>query len=128
MANRRGSVEDSNGVCKGVRPYEALYNALVGRCKRLHREVMPFGEFITFTAITTCHYCTGPVHWARRMIHGRGYSHGYNLDRLDSSKGYLAENCVVCCGACNRMKWVLGYDEFRAKILFLAGRIQRGEL
>jgi hypothetical protein len=62
------------------------------------------------------------------MIHGHGYNTGYNLDRLNSDKGYTKENCVVCCGACNRMKWILGYDAFLAKILFLAGRIQRGEL
>lgn len=38
-----------------------------------------------------CHYC--------------GYSEDLvGIDRMDSDLGYMIENCVSCCGLCNRMK------------------------
>lgn len=37
----------------------------------------------------------------------------YNgIDRMDNFKGYEENNVVSCCGRCNRMKGVLGKDEF----------------
>jgi hypothetical protein len=36
------------------------------------------------------------------------------LDRVDTSKGYIAGNMVPCCFGCNKMKSVLSVDEFFA--------------
>lgn len=34
------------------------------------------------------------------------------IDRLDSSKGYIKDNCVSCCEDCNRMKMQMTSDHF----------------
>lgn len=34
------------------------------------------------------------------------------IDRRDSSLGYSEENCVPCCGTCNRMKSDMPVDDF----------------
>lgn len=34
------------------------------------------------------------------------------IDRIDPSKGYYKENCVPCCGICNRMKSNFDYKDF----------------
>jgi len=34
------------------------------------------------------------------------------VDRKNPRKGYTPENCVSCCGRCNRMKWSLSQKEF----------------
>ena len=37
----------------------------------------------------------------------------YNgIDRKDNNIGYIIENCVSCCGICNRMKMDMSYDDF----------------
>lgn len=34
------------------------------------------------------------------------------VDRLDSSKGYIIENCISCCDVCNKMKLDHSFDFF----------------
>jgi hypothetical protein len=37
----------------------------------------------------------------------------YNgIDRKDNSKGYEIDNCVSCCGRCNRAKLAMSYEDF----------------
>lgn len=38
------------------------------------------------------------------------------IDRVDSSRGYEIENCVPCCGICNRMKNGYTQEQFFEKI------------
>ena len=38
------------------------------------------------------------------------------IDRIDSSKGYVFDNCVPCCKHCNIMKMTMTIDEFINKI------------
>lgn len=42
-----------------------------------------------------------------------GHDYIYNgIDRVDSSLGYSLDNCVPCCGVCNKMKLSMSHDEF----------------
>ena len=63
-----------------------------------------------------CHYCK--VEPFNEMNH-----HNYNgiylyngIDRIDSNLGYFIENCLPCCGICNRAKNKLSYEEFKTWI------------
>ena len=54
-----------------------------------------------------CHYCgkvSNPFNANSNNING--------IDRLDSSGGYIVENCVPCCSQCNISKNTMGYDQF----------------
>jgi 5'-deoxynucleotidase YfbR-like HD superfamily hydrolase len=111
------------------KPFEALYNRLV-RTASEHNHGVQFSyeEFVKFTCEKTCHYCSGPVEWnaytslwepkrLRRVKDSeplpRTKHTGYNLDRKDNSLGYSVDNCVVCCGSCNRTKGDrFTYEEF----------------
>ena len=53
----------------------------------------------------TCHYCN--------VIQKRGFN---GIDRLDSNKGYVLDNCVSCCKTCNYMKCSLSTDVFLKRI------------
>lgn len=47
----------------------------------------------------------------------------YNgVDRIDSSKGYTADNCVPCCFPCNRIKGSLPVDVFLERVRAIARR------
>jgi hypothetical protein len=69
-----------------------------------------------------CAYCGRPPYQRmqlRRDVHGTGgvripvkWLTYTGLDRFDSSEGYTVENCIPCCGVCNKMKASLSYSEF----------------
>lgn len=48
---------------------------------------------------SNCHYC-GQIDTQ------------IGIDRIDSDKGYITENCVSCCTKCNYMKGVNSYNDF----------------
>ena len=70
-----------------------------------------------------CYFCGIPP-MERRMEKNIIIANG--VDRLDSSKGYVAENCVSCCKECNLAKLDRSPGEFiahcRAVIHFAAKR------
>jgi hypothetical protein len=53
-----------------------------------------------------CHYTGMPL-----QLDVNSY-YTASLDRLDSSKGYTADNVVLCCAFINLMKQQLTYDQF----------------
>lgn len=55
--------------------------------------------------IQNCFYCgvkPKQIHNPRTRNNGAFIYNG--IDRLDNTKGYYIENCVACCGRCNRAK------------------------
>ena len=59
------------------------------------------------------------VDWSPYDVKNNG-SMPVNLDRVDSSKGYVFHNCVVCCGDCNQMKMDFTLEDFKARIKRIA--------
>ncbi len=59
-----------------------------------------------------CHYCGAKISpsYTRRRYNGIFSSNG--IDRINSLKGYILENCLACCALCNMMKNNLEYDNF----------------
>jgi hypothetical protein len=53
-----------------------------------------------------CHYC-GDQELDKNLV---------GIDRIDSSIGYLPENCVPCCERCNKMKMETSFEEFLFRI------------
>ena len=45
---------------------------------------------------TRCFYCEIPM-----AQHNRNIPQGLTLERLDTSKGHIKSNCVLCCKRCN---------------------------
>lgn len=120
--NRRGTSK-CIGKGKSTRPYEGHFN----RCKRKATVgsnwnkyvgrvwTITYEEFLKFIEQKFCHYCGGAIHWP--LPHGLRDECGVhreasNLDRVDNSKDYSADNCVVACWSCNRTRGdKLSYEE-----------------
>lgn len=69
-----------------------------------------------FYKMTTepCHYCgSAPMQVAKTQAASDDYIYN-GIDRMDSTKGYTPENCVPCCGICNRSKMDMSYQDFLA--------------
>lgn len=73
--------------------------AYIHRAKKRNREfTITFDEFKEFIH-QPCHYC--------------GHNETTNgVDRKDNIKGYIKDNCLPCCFACNKAKLDTPYDEF----------------
>lgn len=70
-------------------------------------------EFLKITG-SRCHYCG--IQWSseypkRQELNG-SYKHN-GIDRIDSSIGYVSDNCVPCCSICNFAKQRMTVDQFK---------------
>lgn len=84
--------------CYGKKPenkYRAYkYHAI----KRNLSFDLSFEEFINFWK-RDCYYCGDKIETI-------------GIDRVDNSQGYNYNNCVSCCGICNKMKWSWSKEKF----------------
>ncbi len=107
-------------------PYYWIYRILLkvvseSRYHDFKIDLMSFDDFLTFTEIDKCHYCNEKINWDKFTTYkdkfvgntrSRNMNRKYNLDRKDNMKGYIKENCVVCCSLCNYIKGrFLTYNE-----------------
>lgn len=127
---RPTQIENNTGLCHKCairkRPHEQRYNhfkdSVLRTNKRRNREIcfeLTYEQYLEFTKITNCEYCNLPIPWTPhydKHLKQRGSF----IDRKDSNIGYTPNNCVVCCGRCNRIKnKFFSHEEFIeiAKIL-----------
>jgi len=62
--------------------------------------------------LSDCAYC-GAAQSKTLRINGRSVSVCFNgIDRIQSTKGYAAENCAPCCETCNRAKSDMPLEKF----------------
>ena len=110
------------------RPYESIYNCIRNDWRKVEVS-LTYEEFLEFTKITECIYCQASIPWEPySTVNGRYTSRAYYLDRLDNSKGYSKDNCVVCCTMCNKIRNAyLTHDEMivamKAVLEYRKGRV-----
>jgi hypothetical protein len=83
-----------------LKPFESLYNRLVLQANARKLDVtLTYEEFVGFTVVDQCQYeCGAEIRWLPFRTEKSSPCH---LDRLDNSKGYSRDNCIVCCKECN---------------------------
>jgi hypothetical protein len=72
--------------------------------------LLTFDEFNNFWG-KNCYYCTDKIKTV-------------GIDRIDNNKGYTIENCVPCCGICNRMKMQYTMDNFIKKCIEISNNFK----
>lgn len=87
---------------------------------RMHRRNLEFSltidEFLYLTQ-QNCFYCGALPASIYKGYHGRYLPFIYNtIDRKDYKLGYILDNCVSACLACNIMKHKLNVEEFFLKV------------
>jgi hypothetical protein len=64
-----------------------------------------YDDLLEFVKIRKCHYCNDDIVWLKhRSENSKQVSAAYHLDRVDNSKTYSKDNCVVCCAVCNSFR------------------------
>jgi hypothetical protein len=123
--NLRRSHCQSCGCKAREHTLERVWNALYAHTRSRGREFhLTLPQFQLISKMN-CFYCgkePANIHRVRYKV-GGVFQTGVDpsteirysgLDRVDSSKGYVAGNLVPCCFGCNRMKSALPLDEFYA--------------
>lgn len=77
---------------------EVKYKLLISKCKTNNRECfITEQQYIEFMKHNPkCYYCKG--------LFKCNKTGGYQLDRIDNSKGYHIDNILRCCWECNRLR------------------------
>lgn len=106
------------GKPQGVATFNHLYAAYVNNARS--RGITFELSKDNFAKLTkqNCYYCGCEP--AQEKINYCSPKHGsyiYNgIDRLNNIEGYTMDNCVSCCGDCNKMKMCKSEIEFLEKI------------
>lgn len=110
----------NKGIYHGGDMPRGLHSLLIkyregARARNLHFELTDEQATALFAGV--CYYCGVPP--ALKVV--RGHPYPYNgIDRLDSSQGYVLDNCVSCCKRCNFLKGARALDEFLDQIAAIA--------
>lgn len=106
---------------------EANLNYIINRYKHNARDrnlefVLTRKQFIEIIK-QDCRYCgIRPCVSTDHLSCNGKFAHN-GIDRVNNEKGYTIDNCVACCGTCNRMKNVHTQQNFLAKIALIYNHI-----
>jgi len=126
---KRGLTKSCGCIKKGSRSKNGSYVNYLIRCYALAAkkrnlvfdlDVEQFKHLISLN----CLYCDSPpLNFLNRGdFHGDFYYNG--IDRVDSSIGYVYENCVPCCKYCNRAKSDMSMEEFKIWLKRITSHLQ----
>lgn len=102
--------------CQMKRPFESIYNGILQDIRWRPVPVeLTYEEYLEFTKVPDCHYCSAKIDWQPYgTVDGEYISRAYYLDRKDNAIGYTRDNCVVCCTWCNIFRRnLLTYEEMK---------------
>lgn len=89
--------------------HRAYKDIRINAARRGYAFEISFDDFYKL-ATSNCYFCGDEPAFGSYNIKRNG------IDRLDNTKGYVAGNCVPCCGVCNVMKGTHTEVEFYEKI------------
>lgn len=72
-------------------------------------------QFLEITS-KNCHYCDVEPKQFYKFLKGNGHYYYNGIDRVNNDIGYILDNCVPCCGVCNRAKNKMTYSAFLSMI------------
>jgi hypothetical protein len=104
--NKNWHVDKTKGSCND------LLNRYKYSAKKRGKEFkLSYRQFRGITS-QNCHYCgSKPLQIRHPKNCQSPYIHN-GIDRKDSDRGYTMDNCLPCCGICNRAKSNMSYSDF----------------
>ena len=98
----------------GVAAFNAHYNSYLQRSRDKKIVFELSQEQFRELSGRPCFYCGSPpeLRYVKEYYNGPCVTNG--LDRVDNSRGYIADNVVACCAICNKAKRDLPIATFTA--------------
>jgi len=108
------AAHNKNRKSFGEANFNKLFRAYIKHAKeRKYPFFLTKEQFLILTS-GNCYYCGIIPQQISNAMESYG-AYIYNgVDRVDNFLGYSSDNCVSCCGVCNRAKDVMGIDVFLA--------------
>lgn len=78
-----------------------VFNLVRARAKKRGLDFSLSRDFFVSISAMDCHYCGAPPSNKNSRRHFNGPFVYSGIDRKDSSRGYVEDNCLPCCGTCN---------------------------
>ena len=93
-----------------------IYRQVAGRARMNKKKFSLSFEDFLHLIYKNCIYCDKPPSNVKKdetKLQYKGYALKYQgIDRKDSSRGYVKDNCVPCCRECNMVKSeIVDFDE-----------------
>ena len=132
VQRQRSSKSVSGRNAKQCAPGQAAKNFVYRRYKAgAHTRGIAFElglDAFLCIAQKPCYYCGSMP--GRKANKGtvKGFSQNFiysGIDRVDSARGYVADNVVPCCSRCNYMKRTMSVAEFLDAIRLIANHLLR---
>lgn len=101
---RGPAVSASYKKAKGVVPFNIKSGGYKHAAKKRGLEWSLPDDVALQLFLGNCYYCDSPPSSICRSVSGLDSMIFNGIDRVDSSKGYSAGNCVSCCPMCNIAK------------------------
>lgn len=79
------------------------------------------GDILAILEVNSCYYCGCEFTYktdVKKGSHGCRDSRTPSIDKVDPTKPYMRNNCVICCHTCNRKKNNNTLDDLK---MFIAG-------
>lgn len=109
-----GCERGKSGIIKGKfnSSFNAMYKSYKTRIERKGLEFNLSKDQFYHIIKQKCHYCNiEPMQIYVQSNSALPVSYN-GIDRVDSSLGYVIENCVPCCKTCNYAKRDMSYSDF----------------
>jgi len=98
---------------RGESAFNSMYARMEGGAIKRGKEWSLTKDQVRKLTEQNCHYCGTPPAQICNPKDCNG-SYVYNgVDRINNNRGYVIDNVVACCGACNNAKRTMGYTEFK---------------
>jgi hypothetical protein len=96
---------------KGIAAYNQKFRSYqISAKQRGYKFLLTKQEFINLSK-QNCFYC-GDIGKPFKVPQCRDSINFNGIDRIDSMKDYIVENCVTCCKICNYSKHALNQNDF----------------
>lgn len=106
----------AKGLAEGDSQFNALYSSYESNARRKNLPFFLSKEVFKLVVSQNCYYC-GKIPSETFKKNGLKGVFIYNgVDRKDSTKGYIQDNCLPCCTDCNYMKSNIPHNRFLEKI------------
>lgn len=116
----------TKGLVEGESQFNALYSSYKSNATRKGLPFFLTKEDFKLLVSQDCYYCGKPPSETFKKKKLKGVFIYNGIDRKDSTKGYLQDNCLPCCTDCNYMKSNIHHDRFLEKIqMIYMNRMER---
>lgn len=107
----QNKLENIHKLSYGEAAFNSLYYNYKQGAKKRNLEFNLTKEELKVLTSKDCFYCGAiPSQYTNTVRNGKYIYNG--IDRVDNSKGYILDNCVSCCGYCNKAKQQKTRGEF----------------